>query len=329
MSGGQFLELLQPVMADQPCGENLEDTPLLASFDAFRLFGQSAPWTKPPEWPHIRAQALDALHKSKDLRVLVHLAAAVLRTDGVAAFAESLTVASRWLEEHWAETYPRVDEDAIPRRSALNCFADPMAVVDYLRRVPLVQSRQHGAVSLRALDIAAGLLQPGEKDLRHDEAQIDAAFSEMPLDELTELQQRLADALTAVDSITARMASQGGPDAAPAFEPLSACLTKADRVVRAQLASRVVVPGEPGMDAAGRGSTTGKPLGVIGSRHDAIAALDAVADFFRRNEPSSPVPLFVERAKRLVSKDFLEVLEDIAPDGLTQARSAGGLPRLE
>jgi type VI secretion system protein ImpA len=50
-----------------------------------------------------------------------------------------------------------------------------------------------------------------------------------------------------------------------------------------------------------------------------------VADFFRRNEPSSPIPLFVDRAKRLVSKDFLEVLEDIAPDALAMARSAGGL----
>ena len=169
-------EVLQPLSADLPCGESLEDTPLLASFDAFRLFGQSAPLNPAPDWGQIREQALETLGKSRDLRVLAHLAAAALRTDGVAAFAESLSVASQWLEQYWAETYPRVDEDAILRRSALNCFADPMAVVDGLRRVPLVQSRAHGAITLRALDIAAGLLQPGEKDVRHDDAQIDAAF---------------------------------------------------------------------------------------------------------------------------------------------------------
>ena len=56
-----------------------------------------------------------------------------------------------------------------------------------------------------------------------------------------------------------------------------------------------------------------------------IRALDAVAEFFRKSEPSSPIPLFVERAKRLVSKNFLEVLADVAPDALPQARSAGGL----
>ena len=42
-------------------------------------------------------------------------------------------------------------------------------------------------------------------------------------------------------------------------------------------------------------------------------------------EPSSPIPLLLERAKRLVSKDFLEVLADIAPDALATARTAAGL----
>ena len=65
--------------------------------------------------------------------------------------------------------------------------------------------------------------------------------------------------------------------------------------------------------------------GVVKSRQDAIRALDAVADFFRRTEPSSPIPLFLARAKRLVSKDFLEVLADIAPEAVAQARAAGGI----
>jgi type VI secretion system protein ImpA len=66
-------------------------------------------------------------------------------------------------------------------------------------------------------------------------------------------------------------------------------------------------------------------VGAIRSRQDAIRALDAAAEFFRRNEPSSPVPMFVERAKRLVAKDFLEVLADIAPEALPQVRAAGGI----
>jgi type VI secretion system protein ImpA len=35
--------------------------------------------------------------------------------------------------------------------------------------------------------------------------------------------------------------------------------------------------------------------------------------------------MLLDRAKRLVSKSFLEVLEDIAPDSLTQVRAIGGI----
>jgi type VI secretion system protein ImpA len=83
--------------------------------------------------------------------------------------------------------------------------------------------------------------------------------------------------------------------------------------------------GEPGA-AAAPGSAS---LGVIRTRQDAIRALDAVAAFFKQTEPSSPIPLFLERAKRLVSKDFLEVLADIAPEAVAQARAAGGLRQTE
>jgi len=100
---------------------------------------------------------------------------------------------------------------------------------------------------------------------------------------------------------------------------------KIERFVASQLALRPghdVGSAEGGAPAAGAGQFRS---GVIGSRQDAIAALDAVADFFRRTEPSSPIPLFLARAKRLVSKDFLEVLADIAPDAVAQARVASGL----
>jgi type VI secretion system protein ImpA len=77
--------------------------------------------------------------------------------------------------------------------------------------------------------------------------------------------------------------------------------------------------------AANGGAGAVAAVGAIKSRQDAIRALETVAEFFRRNEPSSPIPLIVDRAKRLVSKDFLEVLEDIAPEALGTARAAGGI----
>jgi type VI secretion system protein ImpA len=333
-------QLLQPITAEQPCGVNLEDTELLSSFDAFRLFGQARPLDAPaepdekrvpkppesPEWVEIRDKALEALTKSKDLRLLAHLGTALLRTDGLQAFFETLNVSSQWLDMYWSQVYPLVDEDAILRRNALNCFADPMAVVDGLRRVPLVRSRQHGTFSLRDIDIATHQLSPGDGDAKVDENQINAAFGSMPLAELAQLHESSVGAVASLNKIDARMRDAAGSDATPSFDPLSKQLARMSQVLRAQLASHPEGSAATGVDSAG--SVAGEGIsasGVVKSRQDAIRALDAVADFFRRTEPSSPIPLFLARAKRLVSKDFLEVLADIAPDAVEQARAAGGL----
>ena len=328
--------LLQPISVDQPCGENLEDTVLLSSFDALRLFGQSRSPEAPAEpqetrktieWAELRTNALDALGKSKDLRVLAYLGTALLRTDGIPSFYETLKVASHWVDTFWPQVYPLIDEDAIARRNALNCLADPMAVVERFRRVPIVESRQHGKYSLRDIDLATGQMQPGKDEVKPDEAPVNAALSEMPLEELTALQQATADAMAALNSIDAKLRTEGGPEVAPTFDSLSTQLVKLNRLLRAQVALRQgTTDGDAvaeGSGAVGQGAIVA--VGAIRSREDAIRVLDAVSQFFRRNEPSSPIPLIVERAKRLVSKDFLEVLADIAPEALGSARSAGGL----
>jgi type VI secretion system protein ImpA len=323
-------ELLQPVTAEQPCGQDLEDSALLASFDRFRLFGNSTPLDPAPEWNEIKQHSIEALGTSKDLRLLAHLGTALLRTDGLAAFNETLKVAAHWLDAYWADTYPRVDEDAIVRRSALNCFSDQIAVIDGLRRSPLVNDRRIGRFSLRDVEIATGLIPPAADEPRADEAQINAAFSAMPLDDLKAVSRSTTEALAALKSIDARMRSDAGTEAAPSFEVLNGQLSKIDRLLRTQLAARPdaePVDDDAGMTEARR--PAGAPVGAITSRQDAVRALEAVAEYFRQAEPSSPLPLLLDRAKRLIAKNFLEVLADIAPAALEQARSAGGLKNSE
>ena len=349
--------LLEPISAEQPCGQNLDEAPvlpgsqtaILSEFDALRLFGQSRSPEAPPEpeggeegryeaakvrppleWDRLRNDAVDALQKTKDLRLLAYLGTALLRTDGLAPFLMTLTTASQWLDMYWPQVHPLLDEgDAMARRSALNCFADPMAVVDRVWRLPLVSSRLHGRFSLRDLEVAQGHVQPAKSEKMPDERAIREALKEIPTEELTALEQGVTAATAALSAMDARMRAEGGPDVAPDFGPLSTLLAKLNRVYREQLASRsdLLAPGDggPGDGTTATDSPGGFTGGAIKSRQDAVRALEAVAEFFRRNEPSSPIPLFVERAKRLVSKDFLEVLADIAPEALMVARSAGGL----
>jgi type VI secretion system protein ImpA len=118
-----------------------------------------------------------------------------------------------------------------------------------------------------------------------------------------------------------------GTEAAPSFDLLSTQLGKMDRVLRLQLAARPGAAIEGLADEAGGDGQVAAAgfSGAVRSRQDAIRALEAVAEFFRQHEPSSPVPMFCDRAKRLISLDFLEVLADIAPEAVAHARAAGGV----
>ena len=185
-------------------------------------------WTRDP-----RRRRPKRSCKSKDLRLLAHLATAVLRTDGLPAFAETLTIASRWLELYWRDTYPRIDEDAIFRRNALNCFADPIAVIDGVRRAPLVSSPQHGTYSLRDVEIAGAVsCRPTMARRRLSRRRVDAAFAAASHDDLARLQGSVAGALAALARIDTRM-SEGGVNASPGFAPLRLA-AREDRPVAAK-----------------------------------------------------------------------------------------------
>jgi type VI secretion system protein ImpA len=65
-------------------------------------------------------------------------------------------------------------------------------------------------------------------------------------------------------------------------------------------------------------------LGALATREDAIALLDAVCAFLERTEPTNPAPLLIRRARGLMGKDFLAVMQDLAPDSLAQIHLIAG-----
>jgi type VI secretion system protein ImpA len=186
--------------------------------------------------------------------------------------------------------------------------------VDGLRKVPLARSRQHGTFSLRDLEGAV------------NEEQVRLAFGSMPVAELTELHESVVHAVASLKNIDGKMRDAAGSQATPKFEALIGQFAKMSQTLRAHVATHPEGAGAAsGDDSTNQPEGEGAAGGVIRSRQDVVRVLDAAADFFRRTEPSSPIPLLLIRAKRLVSKDFLEVLAEIAPDGVAQARAAGGL----
>jgi type VI secretion system protein ImpA len=68
--------------------------------------------------------------------------------------------------------------------------------------------------------------------------------------------------------------------------------------------------------------------GEIDNRHDVVRNLDRILGYYARHEPSSPLPVLLNRAKNLVHADFAAIVRNLIPDGMPQFENLRG-PDLE
>jgi len=329
MSTIDIKKLLEPVSEDAPCGEDLEYD---AAFQ--ELERAAAPSTgasmlddgaeaEPPKWKDIAKQAEALFAKTKDLRVAMYLTQARLNIDGVPGLADGANLIKGLLSEYWDEVYPLLDaeddNDPTMRINSLHSLGNSDAFVRELRAAPLVKAKMAGIYSLRDIQMAAGDAKPPEGSEAPDSSIIDAAFLECDLDELkasAESVPAAQECLTDIENLISEKV--GAANNTLTVKPLTDELRLIHKIYSDALSTRGVDV-ETGEEEEGGGG--GKPVsGDIRSREDAVRMMDKISEYFRRNEPSSPVPFLLNRAKGLVAKDFMEILKDLTPDAVKQAK---------
>lgn len=327
--------LLEESSPESPSGENLEYDPgfvelvRLAQGKPEQQMGDSVVPGEEPDWRAVKAKAVELLGRSKDLRLAVYLTRALLRTDGLAGFGDGLALTHGLIERHWDTVHPQLDpdddNDPTMRVNTLVALCDEDAVLRAVREAPLVASRAIGRFSLKDVLIATGQLPaPASQEAPPETATIDAAVQDTDVAALQATAAALARAHELAGAVEMVVTEKVGVGNAADFSDLSNLLKQAGKVVNDWLLRRGVgleeAAGEAGAGADGARSMSG----AINSREDVIRVLDRVCAYFAQHEPSSPVPLLLKRAKRLVSKDFLEILRDLAPDGVAQAEAIRG-----
>jgi type VI secretion system protein ImpA len=65
------------------------------------------------------------------------------------------------------------------------------------------------------------------------------------------------------------------------------------------------------------------------SRNDVERCFDLILAYYQECEPSSPVPILINRASNLVNADFLDIVKDIFPDALDHVQKLGGITESE
>ncbi len=329
--------LLLEFEGDSACGDDLEYDPDFIELETVskpkeeQQVGDSVLAGEEVDFTKVGALALGILERSKDLRAAVFLAEASLQTDGFVPFERVLAYIHGAVERYWQCVYPQLDadddDDPIMRVNAISGLADPDTLLRAVRRAPLTDSRAMGRFSLRDISIADGEISPAEGESPIDHATISAAFQDTDRDTMVAIRTAIGDARDHVKAITAIFDDKVGA-LGPDLSTLDKALYKAQNAIASVLGGDVAAEEQETVDDAGSPApaTQAAPVsGAINSRDDVTRMIDKICEYYARAEPSSPVPVLLERARRLVAADFMTIMKDMASDGMSQVRTIGGI----
>jgi type VI secretion system protein ImpA len=323
--------LLQPASDDLPSGEALDydigylQLEIAARGRSEQQIGDAISAGAEPDWPQVETLAIELSARSKDIRVAILLARALLQGEGFAGLDQALRLLAGYTERFWDTLHPapEPDEDDTIRMNALAALADPAGLLGEIRRAPLVRSNAIGAVSLRDLQIARHELAPGADAPEIAQVDIEAAFLSAGAAEIAATAAALAGCQASIDAMTAALAARDNAGFGDQFEAIRTALGEA----RKEIDSRVALPVQA-EENAGPAAPAPMPrasFGEIRGRTDVVAQLETICRWYAANEPASPVPILLDRAKRLVSQDFLALITELAPAGLDQFRNLAGI----
>ena len=330
--------LLEAFEGDTACGDDLEYDPDFIELENIskpkdeQQVGDAVLAGEEVDFPRVASMALGILARSKDLRAAVFLAEASLHTEGFVAFERVVAYIRGALEQYWDCVHPELDEDddddPTMRVNSLAGLADTNTVLRAVRRAALTDSRAMGRFSLRDISIAEGEISPGESENPIDHATISAAFQDTDPETMAAIREALDSAREHVKGISAVFDDKIGT-MGPDLSELDSTLFKAQKAISSVLGAAGDDEAEeseaPAMEAAGDAAISAPVSGAIQTRDDVTRMIDKICEYYARNEPSSPVPILLQRARRLVAADFVTIMKDMASDGMNQVRTIGGL----
>jgi type VI secretion system protein ImpA len=337
--------LLKEVSPELPCGEDLGydaayvELERMAQGTPEQQVGDTIVPAEEPDWRAVLNRCVELLGRSKNLRLGIFLSLALVRLDGIGGLRDGLAVLRGMVERYWDTVYPHLDpednNDPLERMNILASLApqgggyqDPMSFLRRIRETPLCRSVQWGRFSLRDISIAKGeIAAPMVAGKPPDIAVIDTAFGDTDPEELKTIAQAAADAIAQVQEMDRIVIEKVGAGKAPDVSEFIGMLQEVHRTVQDHLARRGLAEApaaQPGAAQAGAGG--GAPLsGEIRSPQEVILAIDKICQYYERCEPSSPVPLLMRRAQKLVSKGFVDIIRDLTPEALRQIELIGGV----
>jgi type VI secretion system protein ImpA len=288
------------------------------------------------EWRTVKTLAIKILsEQAKDLEVAAWLTESLVRSNGLAGLAVGAEIIGGLAERYWDVLYPMPDEDGIMTRVApvtgLNGEGGDGTLSQPLFKLPLFRDGNGEKVMLFQYEQSAelqtitdakrleGRLRAGVVPYE----QMQAAARASPAGGFVALRRDLAAAMAAWTAMAAMLDEKAGRDSPPTRR-ISDTLEQIKRVVDRYAPAEAAAGGEaaeteaaPAEDGAPAAGPVG-PKKRLATREDALAMLTEIADWFRKNEPQSPLAYTIDDAIRRGRLSWPELIAELVSDDGTR-----------
>jgi len=336
-----FLELLNEISSEKPCGDYLEYDAAYLELGKQILGKPEDPITgekaQPPNWRDIQRDALALLQRSIDLQLVIYLLRAQIHLESVSGFRDGLSLLLALLETYWESIHPVLDPDdqldPTARVNIIEELSNFESVLRPLSLAPLVDSKAVGRFSLRDIQLATDKIDLPEDVSKPDLSLIKAAFLDMPAEVLTATYLALTESADIIQRLETFVSDKVGFGNGPDLSALAALLKDMrntfEQFADVDLRDEVSPSSDSDQLENQLQPTAASPrqqavVGSIQSRQDVLKTLDLICKYYVENEPSSPVPILLQRAKILVSSDFMQIVQNLLPDALSQLEQIKG-----
>ncbi|MDX7990441.1 type VI secretion system protein TssA [Xenorhabdus littoralis] len=344
--------LLKPISAESPCGEDLEyDAEFMALEQSLfgkvdQQFGDIIIPAESPNWLQVEEQTISLLTRTKDLRVILALAQSWLELRGLRGYADGMDLLKKTLERYWEEVWPKLEFDG---------EYDPLFRLNILAAIedssPITLQVQH-SVLLKSIS--------KELSLQEVYSLLDGSISEISgytggrtrlLDELkqqinnpeilavTHIRNHLIEI---IDIISQKLSAVHAPELSRLLKNLNTviefCPALQSGINDSNTQEKSVAPELPhlkpslGHEGSPSSTTPENKVSIYWSeieannRDEARMLLEKAKSYFLIHEPSHPAPMMISRIQRLIDRDFIDIVYDLAPEGLNQLEIIFGRP---
>lgn len=317
--------LLQPVSETEPAGPDLSYDPDFRriSRELDDASAKDKPGDDPTVGPALQT-AIDLLGRSRDLWVASHGACFALYAGDLDALNDLIRAMSGIAATFWETCHPALDEGSDPaggRREAARQLAAIGRTVRHLERLSLPPLKTKGRLSFKDLAGGADEQATGTQMLDQMAEAIRRAVDETSLEDWQAFSAQLQTVLDNCAALVSVFAERVYSGQEPDLSPLTTAVKRIKMLADAVITRKSPVPVEEAAAEGGAPGASGGPAfkGPITSRAHAIQQLEAVKAFFQQAEPSSPLPLLIDRVCRLANMGFMELMQNIAPNGFDEA----------